>query len=263
MVFALNTGTAITDNSNSSNNQLDNYSSIAIRDGDSVLANCITGLGPNSSSSNSVLGGWYFNGNQLPNQVCTGNGVKVLDNIYAGVFQLQQCGLPTEGDYTCIILDNAMVQQITMMSLTLYYTSRSKYGNITHIYNHHNICILWFSLNVAAPEIYSPSSPTNMVQVIGSTLRLSCYSRGSQPDAFTWMKDGVPITQSVSITTIAFTSTTAKFRSCYTISGLNTSDIGTYTCTVTNNLGSDNQTINVTVIGMVNVHTYILHTHIT
>ena len=89
-----------------------------------------------------------------------------------------------------------------------------------------------------------------MVQVIDYRLTLTCYSRGSQPDTFTWVKDGVPIAQSTSITTVILTSTRAEFRSYYTISRLNTSDIGSYTCTVTNNIGSDNHTINVTVIGM-------------
>ena len=85
---------------------------------------------------------------------------------------------------------------------------------------------------------------------IGTSLTLSCTSRGSPPDTFTWMKDGVPITQSTSITTVTYNSTSAVFRSEYMIDNATTSDSGTYTCTVTNPIGSDNQTINLTVIGM-------------
>ena len=128
----MNIGIAITrvtngNNSISSHNQLGNDSSIAVRDGATVLANCVTGLGPNGSNSNSVLGGWFFNGNQLSNQVCS-DGVTVLDSEYAGVSQLRQCGLPTEGVYTCIIINSAMMQQV--MNLTLYYNSRSKCSTI-------------------------------------------------------------------------------------------------------------------------------------
>ena len=87
-----------------------------------------------------------------------------------------------------------------------------------------------------------------MVEIIGSELTLSCYSQGSRPNTFTWMKDGVPINQSVSIDVIKFTSTRAEFNSSITIIGLDTNDAGVYTCTVMNNLGSDYQTIHVTVI---------------
>jgi len=103
---------------------------------------------------------------------------------------------------------------------------------------------------VAAPVISHPSSLTNIVYLLNSSLTLSCTSEGSPPDTFTWMKDGVPITQSTSTTLISYNQTSVVFRSDYTISRLNTSDSGTYTCIVTNNIGSDNQTIGLTVVGM-------------
>ena len=40
------------------------------------------------------------------------------------------------------------------------------------------------------------------------------------------------------------------FRADYTIDNTTTSDSGTYTCTVTNPIGTDNKTINVTVTSM-------------
>jgi len=86
--------------------------------------------------------------------------------------------------------------------------------------------------------------------VVGSPITLSCTSRGSPPDTFTWMKDGIPITQSTSITTVTYNSTSALFRSEYMIDNVATSDSGTYTCTVTNPIGSDSETIAVTVVGM-------------
>ena len=76
--------------------------------------------------------------------------------------------------------------------------------------------------------------------VLGSNITLTCTSSGSPPDTFTWIKDGVPVTQSTDITTVTYTNTMAVFSSSYTISNVRVSDNGTYTCTVTNPIGSDN-----------------------
>ena len=76
--------------------------------------------------------------------------------------------------------------------------------------------------------------------VLGSSITLTCTSSGSPPDTFTWMKDGVPVIQSTNITTVTYTNTMAVFSSSYTISNVSVSDNGTYTCTVTNPIGSDN-----------------------
>jgi len=94
------------------------------------------------------------------------------------------------------------------------------------------------------PVIDPPSS--NLTLAVGSSLTLSCTSRGSPPDTFTWMKDSGPILQSTNITTVTHTDTSAVFRANYSISSVTTSDSGTYTCTVTNPIGSDNMMINVT-----------------
>ena len=103
--------------------------------------------------------------------------------------------------------------------------------------------------------IYPPSSSTVIVTV-GDSLTLSCTSRGSPPDTFTWRKDSGPIVQFTSITTVTHTNTSAVFRADYSINSVTTSDSGTYTCTVTNPIGSDSETITVVVIGM-----FVLSTH--
>ena len=102
--------------------------------------------------------------------------------------------------------------------------------------------------------IYTTSSSTVIVNV-GHPLTLSCTSQGSPPDTFTWMKDGISLAQSTRITEVTYTSTSAVFRADYVINNVTTSDSGTYTCTVTNPIGSDNATITVVVIGrlLVNV----------
>ena len=95
--------------------------------------------------------------------------------------------------------------------------------------------------------IDTPSSSTVTI-TIGSSLTLSCTSRGSPPDTFTWRKDNDPtVLQSTSITAVDYTSTNAVFRADYSIDSVTTSDNGTYTCTVTNPIGSDSTTITVVV----------------
>ena len=60
------------------------------------------------------------------------------------------------------------------------------------------------------------------------------------------MKDGDPAAlQSTNITVVDYTSTSAVFRADYVIDNITESDIGAYTCSVTNPIGSDNATITV------------------
>ena len=93
--------------------------------------------------------------------------------------------------------------------------------------------------------IDTPSSSTVTI-LAGSLLSLNCTSQGSPPDTFTWRKDNDPtVLQSTSITAVNHTSTSAVFRADYSIDSVTTSDSGTYTCTVTNPIGSDNANITV------------------
>ena len=93
--------------------------------------------------------------------------------------------------------------------------------------------------------IDTPTASTVIV-TIGSSYTLSCTSSGSPPDTFTWMKDGDPtVLQSTNVTAVNHTSTSAVFRADYVIDNIAESDIGTYTCTVINPIGSDNATITV------------------
>jgi len=106
-------------------------------------------------------------------------------------------------------------------------------------------------LYTAAPLISVPL-PT-MTYVVGSDLILSCISQGSPPDTFAWRKDDGTILQSTNITTVTHTNTSAVYRTDYSINNATTSDSGTYTCIVTNPIGSDSGIINVTVKGMYNL----------
>ena len=102
------------------------------------------------------------------------------------------------------------------------------------------------SLCTAAPVI-DPVSPNTMTVNVGDPLTLSCTSRGSPPDAFTWRKDNGPVVQSTATTPVTYDDNSAVFRADYSIDSVTTSDSGTYTCSVTNPIGSDSATITVNV----------------
>jgi len=108
---------------------------------------------------------------------------------------------------------------------------------IVHIFCHYT----------AAPAIDPPLSLAVTV-VVGSSLTLSCTSRGSPPDIFTWRKDNSPIVQSTSIITVTHNNDSAVYLSEYSVENVNASNSGTYICTVINPIGSDRQTIHVTIV---------------
>ena len=132
------TGIAITgvidgNDSITSSNQLSDYSYITERGGTGLLANCVTGVCPTDNDNSTILGGWYFDGSPVTNQECSGDDVTVLDSEYVGVTQLQQCGTfttATEGVYSCLVLNSAMMQQ--SMRLGVYFNERSKGHSVSN-----------------------------------------------------------------------------------------------------------------------------------
>ena len=94
-----------------------------------------------------------------------------------------------------------------------------------------------------------PPSSSNVIAAVGFPLTLSCTSQNSPPDTFTWRKDNdSTVLQSTSITAVGYNDNTAVFRADYSIDNVTTSDNGTsYTCTVTNPIGSYSRTITVDV----------------
>ena len=230
-------------------NALTDYSYINARSIDPIvvrLARCLTGLGP-SGNSNSVLGGLYFNGTMMPNSdevSCTSTVIQVRPgNTIAGVINMRQCeafSTTVEGIYTCTMMNSSMMNESVRFGI--YFTGRSESLDL-YIPSLNYLS----SLYTAAPVIDTPLSSTVTVNV-GSSLTLSCTSRGSPPDTFTWRKHNDPtVLQSTSITPVDYTSTSAVFRADYFIDSVTASNSGTYTCTVTNPIGSDSATI--TVIG--------------
>ena len=213
-----------------------------------VIARCLTGLGP-SGIDNSVLGGWWYpNGTEVPNRanraVCSEIISSIPGGLAAGVINIHHCRPFTtagEGVYTCTMMTSSTVEQ--SVRLGVYLTGRSELLDL-YIRSLNHLLFLY----TATPVIDTPSSSTVTVNV-GSSLTLNCTSRGSPPDTFTWRKDNNPtVLHSTNITAVDYTS--AVFRADYSIDSVTTSDSGTYTCIVTNPIGSDNTTI--TVVGVVN-----------
>ena len=237
-------------------NALTDYSYINARDGDpdgDRLARCLTGLGPasNDGPANGLLGGFSLNGNMISGS-CSRDVIHIRPGgAIAGVINMRQCNpfsTAAEGVYTCTMMNSSMADQ--SIRFGVYFTGRSELLDL-YIPSLNHLS----SLYTAAPVIDSPSSSIVTVN-IGSSLTLSCTSRGSPPDTFTWRKDNDPtVLQSTSITAVDYTSTSAVFRSDYSIASITTSDSGTYTCTVTNPIGSDSTTITVVDISKL-LHNY-------
>ena len=215
-----------------------------------LLARCVTGLSPNGSD-NGVLGGWYFNGTKITNsgetEECSSPDVGVIqsrpEGVTAGVINMRQCSQFTtaiEGIYICTMMNSSMMNQ--SVRLGVYLPGRSEsFDLFISSLNHLS------SLYTATPVI-DPISPNTTTVNVGDPLTLSCTSRGSPPDTFTWRKDNDPtVLQSTSITAVDYTSTSAVFHADYSIDSVTTSNSGTYTCTLTNPMGSDSAAVTVVV----------------
>ena len=215
------------------------------------IARCVTGLGPSDTEDNSDVGGVYFNGSGIPNVGCNDPSMPIIRQQPAGnlnnlgVINIMQCRAFTttvEGIYTCTMINSSMVEQ--SIRFGVFFTARSELFAIDL-----HISLLYLSFYTAAPVIDTPSSSAVMINV-GDPLILNCTSSRSPPDIFTWRKDNSStVLQSISITELDYTSTSAVFHAKYSIDNVTTSDSGTYTCTVTNPIGSNSTTITVVVIG--------------
>jgi len=101
-----------------------------ITNGTSLIARCVTGLGPTGTNNNNALGGWYFNESRIPNRVCANFVVQpngATTNNFVGVINLFQCGTFTttgEGVYTCTMMNSSVMNQ--SMRLGVYFAGRSK-----------------------------------------------------------------------------------------------------------------------------------------
>ena len=244
-------------NNLNSANALADYSYINARSGDpdgDLLTRCLSGLGPHSND-NGDLGGLYFKGTMIRNSPeqgpCSSDVVQVRPGgSIAGVTNIHQCEPFTtaaEGVYTCAMMNSAMMNQSVRFGIYLNGRSESFDLYISSL-NHFSY------FYTAPPMIDTPSSSTVTVNA-GNLLTLSCTSRGSPPDTFTWRKDNGPVLQSTT-NPVTYNTNSAVFRAGYSIDSVTTSDSGTYTCTVTNPIGSDAATITVTVIGKLLIHNH-------
>ena len=210
------------------------------------VARFVTGLGANPGDSIGIASSseCYFNGTLMPIVKCSNpTSLPIQPRVQfskAGVLNVWKCSSFTtdyEGIYTCTLRDSAMMNHTVRFGV--YFDIRSELLD--------NICIPLckyllsdYYYNIAVPVIDTP--PSSTIELIpGSSLTLSCTSRGSPPDTFTWKKDGVLLPTNITI--VDYTSTSAVFRVNYPIANITTSDAGVYTCTITNPIGNDSVTI--------------------
>ena len=231
-------------------NALSNYSYVNSRYNGhqgTQIVRCVTGLGPSGNDSNTALGKCYFNGTRIPFVECSDSSSAIVQPRvavnWAGVINIVECrnfSTDAEGVYTCMIMNSSMIYE--SIKFGIYFAKRSELLDF-HFQSPNPLS----SYCIAAPVMSIPSSSTVIV-AIGSLLTLSCISQGSPPDTFTWRKDNDPtVLQSTSITAVNYTNTSAVFRADYSIDNVTTSDSGTYTCNITNPIGSDSATITVVV----------------
>ena len=117
-----------------SSNRIIDYSYIHqpfILGNDSSILRCISGLGPSGNDANTVLGGWCFNGIQIPvRHGCIGPVFEVrgaYGRLYPGVINLYLCKTltaATEGVYSCIMKNSSMMNQT--MRVGVYFSGRSE-----------------------------------------------------------------------------------------------------------------------------------------
>ena len=91
---------------------------------------CVSGLGPNISSTNDVIGDLYFNDTLLTKGECHGFVEAVgAPQIYRrpGTINAHMCGnltTSTEGVYTCILMNSSMMYE--SMKVGIYFSERCK-----------------------------------------------------------------------------------------------------------------------------------------
>ena len=117
-----------------SNHQITDYSFVTppfTLDSFGVILRCATGLGPSDDGRNTILGGWYFNGVEVPTGHDCGDTVFEVrganGRLYPGVINLYLCGTFTsteEGVHSCIMMNSSMIDQT--MRVGLYFSGRSE-----------------------------------------------------------------------------------------------------------------------------------------
>ena len=117
-----------------SDDLLTNYSYVNVNPGvsrNTFFTRCLSGLGP-SGNDNGVLGGLYFNGSRIPNNIggsCSSQGIIQVEPAprYAGIINMHQCeefSTTAEGIYTYVMLNSSMMNESAKVGL--YFTGRSE-----------------------------------------------------------------------------------------------------------------------------------------
>ena len=128
-------------------NALPDYSYFNASDGNStVIARCVTGLGP-SGDDNGELGGLYLNGNAIPAENCSSAIIQPIPEDLSdlpGVINILQCGefsTTFEGIYACTLRDSSMMDR--SIRFGVYFAGRSE--SLAMIYISHHLTVFHLS----------------------------------------------------------------------------------------------------------------------
>ena len=77
-----------------------------------------------------------------------------------------------------------------------------------------------------------PLDSNTFAPAAGQAATMYCTASGQPPPTITWLHNGLPVTDSVLITS------TSNFNSTITVLSVNTDDEGMYQCSATNSLGT-------------------------
>ena len=137
--------TMMGDNTNlvQASNILDDYSFIYLNGTEAmtaVLFRCSSGLGPNSSYTNDVVGNIYYKNVPLTEGRCSGlvraEGAPNVDR-FPGVYHARYCSpltISTEGIYTCTLRNSSIMNESIRVGVYFSGRSESFISDTSHCY---------------------------------------------------------------------------------------------------------------------------------
>ncbi|MEA4846301.1 MAG: immunoglobulin domain-containing protein [Clostridiaceae bacterium] len=142
---------------------------------------------------------WYKDGSPL-SEVGKFDGTTASNLIISNVQETD------EGEYYCVVSNAAGNKQSDTVTLTV---------------------------NPIQPSI--AKQPLNETKTVGDSVSFAVYAAGSEPLNYQWRKDGASLTNGVSASGATISGTTT---STLNISGLQITEAGNYSCTISNDYGN-------------------------
>ena len=172
---------------------------------------------------------WMKDGEPIPRE----NSYKVLNfDEFNSMLTLESLNLEHIGNYSCRASNLAGSSTVA--------TQLNVYGKVDR---HTNFSCIFSYISV--PPVLAPfsfgtiSSSLSSVLTVDTRTRVLCgLVRGDTPVSFNWLKNGMPLTSSVTHPLVTITIVD-DFSSLLTIARLERGHAGNYTCLASNEAGSD------------------------